>query len=309
MRIIKKEGFLNELAKNKILYLMFLPIFVYYLLFAYLPMTGIVMAFKEFNNRAGIWLSPWIGFKNFEFFFISGKALAVTLNTAMYNLIFLACYTFFSVLVAIFVADMRGRFFKKAVQSSMFLPYFISWVVASSMVYNFFNYDNGIANQILRSFGAKPIDIYSTSLYWRFLLPFVYVWKWVGFGSIIYLAAIMGIDAEIYEAATIDGASVFQKIRHITLPALRSTMVILILLGLGRIMRGEFDMFYNLIGNNGALIDSTDIIDTLVFRSILGTQDFGMASAAGLFQSVLCFVIIVSVNGFVRKIDKEDALF
>ncbi len=309
MKSLKKQGFLAELFKNKVLYLMFVPIFVYYILFAYVPMTGIVMAFKEFNNRDGIWMSPWIGLKNFEFFFVSGKALQVTINTAMYNLVFLACYTFFSLLVAIFVADMKGKFFKKAAQSSMFLPYFISWVVVASMVYNFFNYDHGIANSILKGFGAKPVDIYSSPGYWYFLLPFVYTWKWVGFGSVIYLAAIMGIDQEIYEAATIDGASRFRKIRHITLPSLKSTAIVLILLGIGRIMRGEFDMFYNLIGNNGTLIDSTDIIDTLVFRSILGTQDFGMASAAGLYQSVLCFVIIVSVNALVRKADRDYALF
>jgi putative aldouronate transport system permease protein len=306
---MKKEGFLAELGRHKILYFMFAPIFIYYILFAYLPMTGIVMAFKEFNNSAGIWGSPWIGLKNFEFFFVSGKALQVTINTAEYNLVFLLCYTFFSMLVAILVAEMKGKFFKKATQSVMFLPYFISWVVVASMVYNFFNYDYGIANQVLRSFGGKPLNIYATPLYWRFLLPFIYTWKWVGFGSVIYLASIMGIDSEIYEAATIDGASMFRKIRHITLPSLRSTMIVLILLGIGRIMRGEFDMFFNLIGNNGILIDSTDIIDTLVFRSILGTQDFGMASAAGLYQSVLCFVIIVSVNAIVRKIDKDYALF
>lgn len=288
---------------------MFIPIFIYYILLAYLPMTGVIMAFTEFNNRDGIWLSPWIGLKNFEFFFFSGKALHVTLNTIFYNLIFLTCYTFFSILVALFVADMKNRFFKKTTQSFMFLPYFISWVVVSSMVYNFFNYDYGIVNRILKIFGAEPLNIYSNPKFWIFFLPFIYTWKWVGFGSILYLAAIMGIDSEIYEAAKIDGANVFQRIFYITLPALRSTMIILILLGIGRIMRGEFDMFYNLIGNNGLLIDSTDIVDTLVFRSIMGTQDFGMASAAGLYQSVLCFLIIVGVNAIVRRVEKDYALF
>ena len=309
MKKLEKKGFIYEICKNKILYIMFIPIFIYYILLAYLPMTGIIMAFTEFNNRDGIWLSPWIGLKNFEFFFFSGKALHVTLNTIFYNLVFLACYTFFSILVAIFVADMKNRFFKKTSQSFMFLPYFISWVVVSSMVYNFFNYDYGIVNRILTAFGAEPLNIYSNPKFWIFFLPFIYTWKWVGFGSVLYLAAIMGIDSEIYEAAKIDGANVFQRIFYITLPALRSTMIILILLGIGRIMRGEFDMFYNLIGNNGLLIDSTDIVDTLVFRSIMGTQDFGMASAAGLYQSVLCFLIIVGVNAIVRRVEKDYALF
>jgi putative aldouronate transport system permease protein len=309
MNIPAKKGFFYELITNKILYLMFLPIFIYYVLFAYIPMTGIVMAFKEFNNRAGIWMSTWIWFKNFEFFFYSGKALQVTINTVLYNVLFLACYTFFSVLVAIFVAEMKSVFFKKISQSFMFLPYFISWVVVASMFYNFFNYDYGILNNIFKVVHLKPLDIYTTPDYWVVLLPFIYTWKWVGFGSVLYLAAIMGIDTEIYEAATIDGANMFQKIRFITLPSLKPTMVVLILLSVGRIMRGEFDMFYNLIGNNGLLIDKTDIIDTLVFRSIMGTQDFGMASAAGLYQSVLCLLIIVSINAVVRKIDKDYALF
>jgi len=272
-------------------------------------MSGIIMAFEEFNYRDGLWLSPWIWFKNFEYFFKSGKALHVTINTILYNLIFLTCTTFFSVTVAIFVADIKGKFYKKVCQSSMFLPYFISWVVVASMVYNFFNYDYGTMNKILIHFKLEPINIYSTPKYWLFILPFMYIWKWVGFHSVLYLAAIMGIDPQIYEAAIIDGASVFQRIKKITLPSLKPTMIILILLGIGRILRGEFDMFYNLIGNNGLLIDTTDIIDTLVFRSIVGTQDFGMASAAGLYQSVLCFVIIVSVNGVVKKIDEDYALF
>ena len=191
----------------------------------------------------------------------------------------------------------------------MFLPYFISWVVVSAFMYNFFNYDYGLVNNFLRALGNEPINIYSEPSYWYILLPVLYLWKWVGFGSVLYLSAISGIDQECYEAATIDGANMFQKIFKITLPLLKPTVVILLLLGVGRILRGEFDMFYNLIGNNGLLIDNTDIIDTLVFRSLLGTQDFGMASAAGFYQSVLCFLIIMIVNTIVRKVDSESALF
>ncbi len=306
---LKKRGFFYEIITNKVLYIMFIPIFIYYILFAYIPMTGIVMAFKEFNNRDGIWLSPWIWFKNFEFFFKSGKALQVTINTIFYNLLFLVCYTFFSILTAIFVADMKGRFFKKTAQSFMFLPYFISWVVVASMVYNFINYDYGLINHLLKSLGIKQLDVYSTPEYWPVILPFLYTWKWVGFGSVLYLAAIMGIDSEIYESAKIDGANLLKRIWYITLPSLKPTIIVLILLSIGRLLRGEFDMFYNLIGNNGILIDKTDIIDTLVFRSIVGTQDFGMASAAGFYQSMICFLIIVTINSIVKKIDKDYALF
>jgi putative aldouronate transport system permease protein len=182
-------------------------------------------------------------------------------------------------------------------------------VVSASFLYNLCNYDYGMLNKLLRALGAQPLNVYSTPQFWYFLLPFMYVWKWVGFGSVLYLAAITSLDQECYEAATIDGANEFQKIFRITLPMLRPTMVILLLLGVGRILRGEFDMFYQLIGNNGLLLDATDIIDTLVFRSLLGTQDFGMAVAAGFYQSVLCFLIIVVVNRIVKRFEASYALF
>lgn len=309
MDLRKNRGFFHEIYKNKVLYLMFLPVALYFIIFAYLPMGGIVLAFKEFNIRDGIFFSPWNGIENFKFFFASGKALQVTKNTIGYNVIFLVCYTIFSITTAIMISEITSKWFKKVAQSFMFLPYFISWVVVAAFIYNLFNYDYGLVNTIIKSFGGQPIDIYANPGNWLVLLPVLYVWKWVGFGSVLYLAAIMGIDQECYEAATIDGASMFQKIRKITLPLLRPTIIILVLMGVGKILRGEFDMFYNIIGNNGILMDATDIIDTLVFRSLMGTQDFGMASAAGFYQSVLCFVIILIVNGVVRKIDNENALF
>ncbi len=309
MKSIKNRGFFSEIYKNKVLYLMFLPVALYFIIFAYVPMGGIVLAFKEFNIRDGILFSPWNGVENFRFFFASGKAWQVTMNTLKYNVVFLACYTFFSMLTAIMISEISSKWFKKIAQSFMFLPYFISWVVVAAFIYNFFNYDYGLVNTLIKSTGGQPVDIYADPANWVVLLPVLYVWKWVGFGSVLYLAAIMGIDQECYEAATIDGANMFQKITKITLPLLRPTVIVLVLMGVGKILRGEFDMFYNIIGNNGILMDATDIIDTLVFRSLMGTQDFGMASAAGFYQSVLCFVIILIVNGVVRKVDNENALF
>jgi putative aldouronate transport system permease protein len=303
------RGLFRELARNRVLYLMFLPAAAYFLLFYYLPIGGVILAFKDFNYRDGILGSPWNGLKNFEFFFRSGKAWSVTRNTILYNLAFLAAYTFFSMLSAILISEAASKLFKKLSQTLMFLPYFISWVVSASFLYNLCNYDYGMLNKLLRALGAQPLNVYSTPQFWYFLLPFMYVWKWVGFGSVLYLAAITSLDQECYEAATIDGANEFQKIFRITLPMLRPTMVILLLLGVGRILRGEFDMFYQLIGNNGLLLDATDIIDTLVFRSLLGTQDFGMAVAAGFYQSVLCFLIIVVVNRIVKRFEASYALF
>ncbi len=304
-----RKGFIGEIRSQWVLYAMFLPIAVYFITFAYIPMAGIIMAFKDFNIRDGIFGSPWNGFENFKYFFHSGKALLVTRNTILYNVIFLTCYTVFSIVAAIFISEIARKWFKKISQSFMFLPYFISWVTVSAFVYNFLNYEYGIVNQILNSVNLEPIDIYSNERYWYFLLPFLYVWKWVGYGSVLYLAAIVGMDQEIYEAATIDGASRLQRITRITLPLLKPTMIILLLLGLGRIMRGEFDMFYQLIGNNGTLMDATDIIDTLAFRSLMGTADFGMASSVGMYQSVLTLIIILAANGLVRRYDKDQALF
>lgn len=309
MKALVKNEFFHELVKNKVLYIMFLPVALHFILFAYIPMGGIIVAFKEFNYTDGILFSPWNGFENFRYFFVSGKAWLVTRNTIMYNAGFLTVYTMFSITAAIMISELAGKFFKKLTQSFMFLPYFISWVVVAAFMYNFFNYDYGLINNLLRNLGQQPIDMYSTPGYWYIILPVMYLWKWIGFGSVLYLAAISGIDQECYEAATIDGAGTFQKISKITLPLLRPTMIILLLMGIGRILRGEFDMFFNLIGNNGLLMDSTDIIDTLVFRSLMGTQDFGMSSAAGFYQSVLCFIIIMIVNSIVRRVDSESALF
>ncbi len=302
-------GMRKELSKHALLYLMFLPVAAYYIVLAYVPMAGIVVAFKEYNYRGGIFGSPWIGLTNFKFFFLSGKALLVTKNTFLYNLVFIVCYNFFSILAAVLLFEAGGKWFKKISQSFLFLPYFISWVTVNAFLYNLFNYEYGLVNRILLSLGGQRIDLYGNPSNWYFILPVLYIWKWIGFGSVIYLAALSGIDQECYEAAVIDGATVFQRIRSITLPLLRPTIFILVLLGVGRIMRGEFDMFYQLIGRNGTLFDATDIIDTLVFRSLVGQQDFGMASAAGLFQSVLCFIIIILVNALVRRYEKDYALF
>lgn len=307
----KLQGVGRELMKNKVLYLMFAPIALYFLIFSYFPMSGIIVAFKSLNYRDGIFFSPWIDpwYKNFEFFFASGKAATVIKNTVMYNAMFLVGYTICSVFVAVLISEIGSKWFKKVSQTVMFLPYFISWVVVSAFVYNMFSYEYGAINTLMKSLSLDRINIYNTPHYWYWLLPVLYVWKWVGYGSVLYLAAIMGIDRESYESAEIDGANIFQRIWYVTLPALRPTVMTLVLLGLGRIMRGEFDMFWQLVGKNGLLMDYTDIIDTLVFRSLMGNSDYGMASSTGLIQSVLCLVIITTVNGIVRKVEPEYALF
>lgn len=309
MKIRRKESFFYEIKKNRILYLMFLPVGLYFLILSYVPMPGIVVAFKEFTYSGGIFGSKWNKLENFRYFFESGKLLQVTFNTVFYNIIFLGASTTLAVIAGILIAEMTGKYFKKVAQTFMFLPYFISWVTVAAFMYNIFNFDYGTINNFLRSIGREPVDIYSNVNIWILILPILYVWKGLGFSSVLYLSAIMGIDGECYESATIDGASAFQRIWHITIPMLKPTIIVLVLLGLSRIMRGEFDMFYQVIGENGMLTEKTDIIDTLVFRSLVNTNDFGMASSAGFYQSVLCFVIIYSVNWIVKKFNSDYALF
>lgn len=302
------SSFTHEISKHKVLYAMFLPVGIWFITFAYIPMFGIIVAFKNYNYTGGILFSPNVGFDNFKYLFKSGRFLNVIINTVGYNVVFLFAYTVFSILIAIMISELTGKWFKKITQSLIFIPYFISWVVVNSLMYNIFG-EYGLVNHYLNLFNMGSLDIYSHDTYWYLILPLLYVWKWVGYGSVLYLSAILGIDSECYEAAKIDGCNVFKRMRYITLPLLKPTVVILILLGIGRLMRGEFDMIWSLVGNNSGLINATENIDTLVFRSLMGSQDFGMSSAAGLLQSVLCLIIILAVNAVVKKTDSDNALF
>ncbi|MGE5549723.1 MAG: ABC transporter permease [Bacteroidota bacterium] len=303
------NGFLHDFLKNKTLLVMLIPALVYIIIFSYVPLAGLVVAFKDYNYIDGLFKSPWNGIENFRFFFVSGKALLITKNTILYNISFLLTNTILNIGIAIMVAEMGGKFLKKIFQSMLFLPFFVSWVVVASFTYNIFNYEFGVINTLFRSLHIAPVDFYGTKWLWPILLPIFNAWKYVGYESIIYLAAIMGFDAEIYESAEIDGASVFQRIRHITLPLLTPTMILLILMALGRILRGNFEMFYQLVGTIPVLQDSTDIIDTFVFRALVNGSDFGMASAIAFYQSVLCFVTIIVANKLVKMVRKDYALF
>ena len=288
---------------------MLLPAFIHTIIFSYLPMAGIVLAFKDFNYRDGIFGSPFSGFKNFEFFFASGQALKVTKNTVVYNLVFILVNMLFQLAVAIFLSEMKSSRFKKVSHSIMFLPYFFSWVVVSSICYNVLNLDHGLLNQFFSSHGMKKVDFYNTSSFWPFILVFFNTWKSIGYGSVMYLAAITGIDTTLYEAAEIDGANIFQRIFHVMIPSLMPTIIVLTLLALGNVFRGNFDMFYSLVGSNGLLYDTTDVIDTFTFRALIQSNDFGMSAASALYQSVLCFITIVLANLAVKKYDKDYGLF
>jgi ABC-type polysaccharide transport system, permease component len=309
MKKSKSVKFISEIKKNKILLLMLLPAFLYFFIFSYIPMAGTVLAFKNYNFRDGIFGSPFVGFDNFKYFFISGQAFEVTRNTILYNSAFIIVNTILQMGMAILISEVTRKYFKKITQTAMFLPYFISWVVVGVIAYNLLNVENGTINSLLVKLGFEKINFYTTTYVWPIILIFASAWKNVGYGTVLYLAAIMGIDAEIYEAAKIDGANIFQRIFKVTIPCLVPTMIILTLLAIGNIFRGDFQMFYQLVGNNGPLFHMTDVIDTFTFRSLIQSGEVGMSAAAGLYQSVFCFITIMVTNYIVKRYDSDNSLF
>ncbi|GGI43660.1 sugar ABC transporter permease [Paenibacillus marchantiophytorum] len=304
-----RTGLLYRMRSKKTLLLMIAPAVLYFLLFSYVPMAGIVLAFKQYRYDLGIMGSPWVGLDNFKFFFMTGDAFKVTRNTLLYNAAFILINNVLQIIVAIFMAEIGSKLFRKTAQTLMFLPYFLSWVVVGAVAYNLFNFEHGTINTLLRTLHMPELDIYTTPEYWKYILVFFSAWKAVGYGAVFYMASILSIDRETYEAAEIDGANVFQRILYITLPSLRPTITILVLLAIGGIFRGDFGLFYQLVGNNGLLYQTTDVIDTYVYRSLLVNNEIGMSSAIGFYQSILCFITIMATNFLVRKSDKDNALF
>lgn len=298
-----------ELYTHRVLFLMLLPTLIYFFINNYVPMVGIYYAFVEFDFNRSLIMMDFVGWQNFEFLWRSGKLLELTWNTIGYNLAFIILGNVLSITVAVLLSELRGKWFKKATQSILFLPYFVSFVILSVIVFNLFNYEQGVLNSTLLQIGLDPVDVYSKPKLWILLIILFFLWKNFGYSMVIYLAAITGISEEYYEAAKIDGAGTFQRAWHITVPMLKSTFVILLLFALGTIMKGQFDLFYQMVGNNGLLYSTTDILDTYVYRSLRVTFDMGMATAAGVYQSIFGFILILTVNGMIRRINKDYALF
>lgn len=303
------RGFLREVKKNRIMFLMILPVIIYVLIFNYAPMVGIILAFKKFNYTDGIFGSPWVGFSNFKFLVTGGILGRITRNTILYNLAFMIIDMVCQIAVAVMLNEITQKWFKKLSQSLMFLPYFISFVLVQSISYGVFSYEYGLLNNLLVSLGLERVNIYAMPGIWPALMVFFHEWKGLGYGVVVYLAAITGISAEYYEAAKVDGATKWQQIRLITLPLLKPTAITLFLFAVGRIMKGQFELFFQLVGKNGTLFEVTDIIDTYVFRTITTSFDPGMSTAAGLYQSLFGFILIMVVNTVVRKLQPEYALF
>ena len=303
------KSFTYELRKNKVLFLMLAPTIIYFIIFSYIPMPGAYIAFVNYNVNKGIFGSQFVGFKNFEFLVRNGELWNITRNTILYNFVFLALGNIIQISFAIMLTEVGSKWFKKVSQSIILLPHFISMVIVGVFAYNFFNYDYGFVNTVLTSLGFERHEFYSDPGIWKYIIVFFKIWSGTGYGMIVYLSALTGISPEIYESAYIDGANNWKKIRYITLPMLRPTFVLLFLFGLGGILRGSFDLFYNLIGTNSVLYPQTDIIDTYVFRSLVGNFNFSMGAAVGFYQSVFGLILVYTVNMIVRKIEPDYALF
>ncbi len=299
-----------KLKKSWPLLLMALPGLTYLVINNYIPMAGIVIAFKKMDYAKGVFGSDWIGFDNFKFLFSTPDAWIMTRNTLLYNLAFIVIGTICALAVALCMNEIKERFFAKYFQGAFLLPNLISMVVVSYIVFAFLNTDTGLLNRtVLPALGAEEINFYSQPQAWPLILLIVYLWKNTGYASIIYLAGIASIDPTLYEAARIDGAGKWDQIRFITLPQLKSIIIILTLLSIGRIMFSDFGLFYQVPMNSGPLYSTTQTIDTYVYRGLMQLGNIGMSSAAGLYQSVVGFVLVLTANYLVKKISPENAMF
>lgn len=290
--------------------LMILPGAVYLLINNYIPMLGLFIAFKKINYALGIFKSPWVGLQNFVYLFTTKDAFVITRNTILYNIAFIILMNAFGIAVGIMLSEVRRRRMSKFYQTTILLPQLISIIIIANIVYAFLSGEYGFLNKtILPALGLPGIGFYSEPGYWPFILVFVSIWKGLGYASVIYYAAVIGVDREFYEAALVDGANKRQQIFKITLPMLKPTIITLVLINVGRIFYSDFGLFYQVPMNAGALFEATNTIDTYVYRALLQLNNIAMASAAGVYQSVVGFIVVLLANLLVRKLDADSALF
>ncbi len=290
-------------------YLVMIPGLVYLFINNYMPLPGLVVAFKQYNAGKGIYKSPWVGFKNFQYLFATNDALLITRNTILYNVAFIAINLVCSIAVAIILSELTGKI-KNVYQSVILLPHLISSVIIGYLVFAFFSVENGfINNNILALFGKEGVSWYSEPKYWPFIIIFVNTWKSIGFNCIIYLSTLLGFDRAFYESAEIDGATKWQQIRYITLPLLKPTAIMMTLMAVGRVFYSDFGLFYQVPMNQGALYATTQTIDTYVYRGLLQLGNISMSAAAGVYQSIIGFVLILAANLLVKKLDRDSALW
>ena len=300
----------KRIRKNVLLlYLMLIPGVVYIFINNYMPLPGLLIAFKRFNYSKGLWGSDWCGLKNFTYLFKTNDAWRITKNTLLYNFVFIFLGNFIAVVIAIMLTYVRNALSKKIYQTVILIPYLISITVVTFIVYAFLGQQSGFINNLLQQFGQNPVSWYTEAKFWPFILVLVYLWKNFGYTSILYYATAIGIDSTLYEAAMLDGAGRFKQILHVTLPGLKKTIIIMVLLQIGKVFYSDFGLFYQVPMRSGLISATTDTIDVFVYRSLSQLNDIGRASAAGFLQSTLGFALILIVNAIVRKIDEESALF
>ncbi|MFA9376390.1 MAG: ABC transporter permease [Lachnotalea sp.] len=291
-------------------YLMVLPGLLYLLINNYIPMYGIIIAFKKLNFQKGIFGSPWNGFNNFKFLFATKDAWIITRNTILYNIAFFIIGTILAMTMAILINEIRSKIASKLYQSLTLLPFLMSWVVISYLVFAFLSGESGLINKsILEPLGKSRINWYQEKEYWPFILILVNTWKGIGYSMIIYLSSVVGISQDYFEAARLDGANKWQQIKKITLPLLKPTVITLFILSIGQIFRSDFGLFYQIPKNSGPLFPVTRTLDVYIYQALMKNSDFTMASAAGVYQSVVGFVLIILANQIVKKYSKDSALF
>lgn len=291
------------------IYLMMIPGFLYLIINKYIPMFGIIVAFKNYNYSLGIFGSKWNGLKNFKFLFKTKDAFTITRNTLVYNAVFIILGNSLGILIAILLNEIRSKMAKKTYQTIILLPFLLSIVIVSYIVYGIFSTEFGIANHMLTSLGKDRISWYSTPKYWPFILTFINLWKNMGYNTVLYYATLIGIDVSYYEAAVVDGASRWQRIRYITIPSLIPTITIMVLMAISRIFYSDFGLFYQVPLNSGPLIDVTNTIDTYVYRGLRENSNIGMSAAAGLYQSVVGFIMVIAANTLVKRMGNGNELF
>lgn len=306
-RMTFKDG-IEELWKHKLLYLMTLPAIVWVFIFCYIPMYGILIAFKDFNYKKGIWGSDWVGMKNFQFLFNYKGVGQIFFNTIFLNILFIITGTIFSVGLAIVFVEIKNKVYNKVVQTIAIFPHFVSWTVVAMFLSGIIGGSGTLTQWITNTFGTDP-KFYSNPSLWPLILVLLKIWQGAGYGTIVYVAAITGFDQGIYEAARIDGASRLQTVTRITLPMLKPTIIMLTIMSIGKIFSGDFGMIYALVGDNSQLYATTDVIDTFVYRALRQLNNMGMSTATSLFQSVVGLILVFTTNAVAKRVEPDSAIF
>ncbi len=306
---MEKRSKSGTLKRQWPLYVMVLPGLLYLFINNYGPMAGMFIAFKRIDYSKGLWASPWVGFENFKYLFKTGAALEMTRNTILYNLVFIVLGEVTGIAAGIMLSELRRKWETKFFQTVILLPYLLSWVICAYIGYAFLSRETGLINGLLNSLGINEVDWYNDPGKWPFILTFVNIWKGLGYSAIVYMSSIIGIDHSLYESAMIDGATKWKQIRYITLPLLKPTVIMLIIMSIGRMFYSDFGLFYQIPMNSGTLYSTTQTIDTYVYRALMTRNDIAMSSAAGFYQSIVGFILVLTANYIVRKSSPENAMF